>query len=85
MEDSHALLVGLLHFMAFVPFGVLLFMVGRPRRLGLAAIGAGVGLLIQLVKLFFESRHPSLYHVLPNALGSVAGAWFASIRYRLPQ
>lgn len=78
-DPSHAALTAAAHFTAFLPLGALFFLRGR-RSVG-RTFGAGLlgGVFLQLVKLFFVGRHPSLYHAIPNGLGAVAGLWIAAL------
>ena len=72
-DPSHAALTAAVHFAAFLPLGVLLCLRGRRSSRGVVVAGVLGGVFLQLVKLFFVGRHPSLYHAIPNGLGALAG------------
>lgn len=79
-DPSHAALTAAIHMAVFVPLGGLMWL-GRRRRgpgwaevLKVAFAAALFGALVQVGKLAFEARHPSLFHALPNGLGAAAGA-----------
>ncbi len=79
-DPSHAALTAAIHMAVFVPLGALMWL-GRKRRgrglpavMKVATVAALFGALVQVGKLAFEGRHPSLYHALPNGLGAMIGA-----------
>lgn len=79
-DPSHAALTAAIHTAVFVPLGALMWLARRRRErdvggiLTVAAFAALFGALVQVGKLAFEARHPSLYHALPNGAGAMAGA-----------
>lgn len=85
IDASHTGLSGLIHIFMFLPLGALAVFAypGRMRSGSLrraALMGLWVGLFsatIQLGKLLFESRHPSLIYALPDATGALLGALIA--------
>jgi len=85
-DPSHALLTAAIHLSVFVPLGLLMWLGRRRRgrsgvwRVVLAA--ALFGALVQVGKLCFEGRHPSLYHAIPNGVGALIGALWARGRIR---
>ncbi|MEL6429853.1 MAG: hypothetical protein AAFU73_08165 [Planctomycetota bacterium] len=66
------------HLAAFAALGGLWWLARARRRPSLALISLGCllfGVLLQLGKLFFETRHPELVHALSDGLGGLGGAW----------
>lgn len=79
----------LAHVMAFVVLGALWWQ-SRKFRLGsrssllrIGLIGAGFGLLLQVLKIFVAGRHPSLLYAVPNGIGALFGAWLAGAITRI--
>lgn len=77
-DHSWLAVVAGIHLLLFVPLGWLL--AARGGRFGPVAallLGALLGALLQVGKLGFAERHPSLYHAIPDALGAGIGALVA--------
>lgn len=75
-DSSWWLVIGAIHLAAFFPLGALLFL-GAERRRTLASIALSAALfggMVQLGKLAFDGRHPSLFHMVPNGIGAALGA-----------
>lgn len=82
-DRSWAAPIALAHALAFVPFGVLLVLGagGRRRFVAVVLLAATFGVYVQLGKLGFVGRHPSIFHVGANVLGALIGAALAGRRF----
>ena len=67
------------HCAVFVPFGLALACARRrpPTWILAVSIAVPLSLLLELGKLLFEGRHPSLLHVVPDAIGTLIGVSIA--------
>lgn len=82
VDPSHLLVIAATHGAAFALLGALMWCGARRRRGGRTLVAIGVqaalfGAVVQLGKLAFEARHPSLAHAIPDGLGAVLGAMVA--------
>ena len=76
-------LVGTLHLAAFVPFGFLVAVVRGANLLTVAVMSGALSATIEIGKVLFAARHPSVVDLVLQLLGGIAGGLAARrVRWR---